>query len=202
MRIAQNDHYEGNDWWSWAVWIEGKADELRTIESVTYTLHPTFADPVRKVTDRRKKFRLESSGWGGFTVYARLDLKTGKKRNLKHELCLYYPEGHQIEPVTIRINDPKQTDPNRQADALQQAIKQAAPDATVEREPAHKTDATVQALLSVLLTGPTLFSVAKGIQAWLAKNPQATVDLLKQGQLMVSAVTPGNILKALNSLKG
>src|SRR5690242_7675976 len=83
MRIAQSDKYEGNDWWSWSVWIDGTAEELRGIESVTYTLHPTFANPVRRVTDRRSKFRLDENGWGGFMIYGRVEMKAGKTRNLK-----------------------------------------------------------------------------------------------------------------------
>ena len=193
MRIAQGEKYQSNDWWSWWVWIEGTAEELRAVESATYTLHPTFYNPVRKVTDRRSKFLLKESGWGGFTIYARVDLKTGKKRNLKHELTLSYPEGHQADSVTIRINDEKETDPNRHAQALQLAIREAAPDATIER-------ASVAAL-NVQLTAPTLSSVAKGIHGWLVRNPHATIDLLKDGQMKASRVTGNNVVKVLSSLK-
>jgi len=202
MRIEQSENYEGNDWWSWAVWIDGKAEELRTIESVTYTLHPTFANPVRKVTDRRSKFRLTGSGWGGFTIYASLDLKTGKKRKLEHELVLYYPEGEEGASVMIRINDENQDDPNRLAVALEHSIKDAAPNAAVVHEPAPTSDEPGRTILSVSLTGPSLFSISKGIQGWLVQNPQATVDFLKEGRLMASRVTANNVLKTLNSLKG
>lgn len=201
MRIAQSEKYQGQDWWSWAVWIEGKADELRAIKSVTYTLHPSFARPVRKVTERRNRFRLTESGWGGFTVYARVDLKTGKKRNLRHQLVLYYPQGEEADSVMIRINDEQQSDPSRQVNALHVAIQEAAPDATIERE-APKKGGTMVPLLNVLLTGPALFSIAKGIQGWLARNPRATVDLLKKDQVMASGVTASNIQKTLSSLKG
>jgi transcription initiation factor TFIID/TFIIF subunit len=199
MRIVQSEKYQGGDWWSWSVWIDGKADELRAVDSVTYSLHPTFANPVRKVTDKRSKFRLTENGWGGFTIYARVDLKTGKKRNLKHDLVLYYPEGQEADSVTIRINGQKKGDPK--AEPLQSAIKDAAPDASVERDKAAATSDAIGTILNVLLTGPTLYSVAKGIQGWLARNPQASIDLLQNGQVMASRVTGSNILKTLNSLK-
>jgi len=179
MRIAQSEKYEGNDWWTWSVWIEGTAEELRSIEQVTYTLHPTYSNPVRKVTERRSKFKLTESGWGTFIIYARVDVKNGRPRNLKHELALYYPEAAEADSVAIRINDDLQEEPGRQIEALHLAIKDAAPDATIEREAAPKRGESAAPLLNVVLAAPALFSIAKGIQGWLSKNPQATVDLLK-----------------------
>lgn len=95
MRIKQSEKYEGDDWWTWAVWIDGSEQELDQITTVTYTLHPTFREPVRKVTDRGSKFRLETEGWGVFTLYARVKLKNGTARQLKHALKLNYPGGKQ-----------------------------------------------------------------------------------------------------------
>lgn len=201
MRIAQKEEYRGSDWWSWAVWIDGKAEELRTVEAVIYTLDPSFAHPVRKVTDRRSKFRLTETGWGGFTVYARVILKSGKERNLKHELTLYYPEGQEADSFTIHVNAPQLKDPGPQVNELQAAIQNAAPDARIERKAASKRgDKTAPAALSVPLTGRTLFSVGKGIQDWLTKNPRATVDLQK-GQEIVKEVTASNVLKTLSLLR-
>jgi transcription initiation factor IIF auxiliary subunit len=93
MHIAQSEEYQGDDWWNWAVWIKGSRDELDAIKSVTYTLHSTFRNPVRKVTDRGTNFRLKTEGWGVFTLYARVDPKSGDTRRLKHDLQLHYPDG-------------------------------------------------------------------------------------------------------------
>lgn len=93
LRIAQGSDYEAKDWWRWWVWIEGPAAELDAIESVTYTLHPTFANPVRRLTDRATRFRLETAGWGTFTIYARVDRKDGTQLKLTHDLELLYPDG-------------------------------------------------------------------------------------------------------------
>lgn len=91
LTIKQEATYDGGDWWRWAVWIDGTPAELRAIEYVTYTLHPTFPVPVQRVTDRRRGFRLESAGWGEFEIHARILLKTGKTRSRRHWLKLERP---------------------------------------------------------------------------------------------------------------
>ena len=93
IRIAQGFKYQGEDWWNWWVWIEGTVDELDQIDSVVYTLHPTFPNPVRTVNDRRSKFRLETSGWGGFRIYAQIIKRNGAKIKLTHDLVLAYDDG-------------------------------------------------------------------------------------------------------------
>ena len=91
LRIAQDARYEGEDWWEWSVWIEADDVELDAIEFVQYTLHHTFAQPVRRVSDRSTQFRLKSSGWGGFTIYSKVVRKDSSEVKLQHELKLYYP---------------------------------------------------------------------------------------------------------------
>jgi transcription initiation factor IIF auxiliary subunit len=103
MKIAQREEYQGDDWWEWAVWIEGKPEEIKSIRSVTYVLHPSFRDPIRKVTNRRTKFCLESEGWGGFVMAARVETESGKTRLLKHELELFYPP----EPLPTKASRPQ-----------------------------------------------------------------------------------------------
>lgn len=101
MRIKQDATYEGSDRWTWSVWVDATEEELRQIEYVEYILHPTFADPTRRVEDRSSKFRLDSSGWGEFTVRAVVVNKDGEKKNLRRWLRLEYPpegkEPGQIE---------------------------------------------------------------------------------------------------------
>ena len=87
------DATTGIDWWRWWVFIKGAPEELDKIEHVTYMLHPTFHNPVRKVTDRSSNFRLESVGWGGFRINAKVTLKDGTVISLSHELTLHYPDG-------------------------------------------------------------------------------------------------------------
>ena len=35
-RISQEEHYQGEDWWKWAVWIEGDEIPLSHMLILTY----------------------------------------------------------------------------------------------------------------------------------------------------------------------
>jgi hypothetical protein len=58
-------------------------------------LHPTFPKPVRVVRDRASRFKLESSGWGEFSLTAQLVLANGKTESLERWLRL---EGREEQP--------------------------------------------------------------------------------------------------------
>ena len=93
LTIQQDQHYAGDDYWHWSVWLDGAAEELDTVEQVQYILHPTFPNPVRLISDRSTNFRLETSGWGIFTIHARIKHRHGDETQLHHELVLLYPDG-------------------------------------------------------------------------------------------------------------
>jgi transcription initiation factor IIF auxiliary subunit len=95
LEIRQWEKYEGDDWWKWAVWVEGSDESLNQVESVEWTLHPTFPTPIRRVTNRAEKFRLETGGWGVFPIVARVRTKDGNSFRLRHQLSLHYPDGTQ-----------------------------------------------------------------------------------------------------------
>lgn len=95
--IAQDYSYIGDDFWNWSVWIEASETSLDKIENVIYNLHYTFKEPVRIINTRNNKFKLETSGWGTFTIYARINFKDKSVLELEHELELYYPEGDACE---------------------------------------------------------------------------------------------------------
>lgn len=90
--VSQSYEYIGDDYWDWAVWIDASKEDLDKIEYVTYNLHHTFLKPVRIITNRKSKFKLETSGWGTFTIYAILSLKNDTIIQLQHKLILKYPE--------------------------------------------------------------------------------------------------------------
>lgn len=93
--IEQSEEYEGDDWWNWAVWVVGDKDALDQIKYVEWRLHPTFRDPVRKRDDRSTGFRLQTAGWGVFTIIARACMKDGTDKMLRHRLRLHYPDGSE-----------------------------------------------------------------------------------------------------------
>jgi transcription initiation factor IIF auxiliary subunit len=93
LRIEQSEKYEGDDWWSWSVWLEGPKQDLDAVDMVEYTLHPTFRNPVRTVRTRGNGFKLNTEGWGVFPIYARVCRKDGSVTSLKHQLKLTRPVG-------------------------------------------------------------------------------------------------------------
>ncbi len=95
--VAQSQKYEGNQTWRWSLWIEGLPADLDRIKSVTYTLHPTFPEPIRTVTDRASKFQLRCSGWGIFRIPVRVRLKEGGTVELAHQLQFAVPRNLREE---------------------------------------------------------------------------------------------------------
>jgi len=95
--IAQDSKYTGDDYWVWSVWVDATDDALNKIDHVVYNLHYTFPNPVRIIATRNDKFRLETLGWGIFTIYARIHFKDETVLDLEHELELYYPDGEPTE---------------------------------------------------------------------------------------------------------
>jgi len=95
LTVQQWQKFEGHNWWKWAVWIEGPDEALDRIDFVEWTLHPTFPHPVRKIRDRASKFRLETGGWGGFGILARVRLRDGQQIKLHHHLELHPLYGTQ-----------------------------------------------------------------------------------------------------------
>lgn len=93
LSIQQSEKYLGGGRWKWSVWLDGIPAELDSVDHVTYILHPTFHDPVRRIADRATNFRLDTSGWGTFTVYANVAHRDGSETALSHDLVLHYPDG-------------------------------------------------------------------------------------------------------------
>jgi transcription initiation factor IIF auxiliary subunit len=93
LHIEQTSLYQGENWWKWSVWLEGNEAELDRVASVTYVLHPTFNNPVRTITSRKDKFRLDSAGWGTFLIQASVKLMDEHVEHLKHDLQLFYDDG-------------------------------------------------------------------------------------------------------------
>lgn len=93
LSIQQTQQYAGSGRWRWSVWLDGTPEELDSVDHVTYILHPTFNDPVRPVSDRTTNFRLDTSGWGTFTMHADIVHRDGRETILTHDLVLLYPDG-------------------------------------------------------------------------------------------------------------
>jgi DNA/RNA endonuclease G (NUC1) len=88
LSISQRSAPQGEGWWSWEVWLDGPDTALDKVEAVVYTLHPTFPDPRRRVTDRASRFSLRAGGWGEFMIRADVNLRDGQSLTLQHWLRL------------------------------------------------------------------------------------------------------------------
>jgi transcription initiation factor IIF auxiliary subunit len=93
LTIRQEAEYKGKDRWQWSVWLDGTPEELDDVDHVMYVLHHSFPNPVREIRDRSTNFRLDTSGWGTFRIYARVFHKDGQETPLDHDLELRYPDG-------------------------------------------------------------------------------------------------------------
>lgn len=94
-RIEQNYKYKGEDYWDWSAWIEGSRGDIDKIKEVKWILHPTFPNPIRVISDKASKFKLETGGWGVFNLKATILLGNGEEVKLTKEIELYYPDGSQ-----------------------------------------------------------------------------------------------------------
>ena len=86
--IVQSAGPKNSTYWDWSVWIDGTDAELDGIKEVTWKLHPSFSPSVYRSSSRSEKFKLNSSGWGEFTIYAEVKNKNGKLKSLRHWLTL------------------------------------------------------------------------------------------------------------------
>jgi len=83
------------NWYEWCVFVLGTEEELAAIESIKYTLHPSFPEPVRVIKNRSNCFALFSSGWGAFTLGVEATFTDGSTSNMTHfvDLLKSWPRG-------------------------------------------------------------------------------------------------------------
>jgi hypothetical protein len=55
-------------------------EQLDAVAAVVYRLHPTFKDPIRKVTERETSFELRTAAWGEFNMTAEIAFKDGSPK--------------------------------------------------------------------------------------------------------------------------
>jgi prokaryotic YEATS domain/PLD-like domain len=98
LKVRQSEEYQGNDWWSWSVWLEGSKPALEAVDFVEYTLPATFDNPVRVVRTPRNGFRLETEALDVFPIYIRVCRKDGSEISLKHQLKRRSPTNLKPSP--------------------------------------------------------------------------------------------------------
>lgn len=77
--VQSNTRRDMEDYWDWEMHLEGSREQLNEIAYVEYTLHETFPNPIRRKYDASDGFKLETAGWGEFTVHIRVHYKDSKR---------------------------------------------------------------------------------------------------------------------------
>lgn len=73
--------------YDWTVYVTGPLNVLRNITAVDYFLHPTFnPNQIRINEGMEYGFPLSRSGWGTFTITARVYFRDGSSLDLQHPL--------------------------------------------------------------------------------------------------------------------
>ncbi len=85
---ADQPKRQGSKYYDWKVFVQEDPAILAKIDHVTYFLHPTFPDPVRTVADPSTGFALETTGWGEFTIGAKIQFKDGSSQSTSYMLDL------------------------------------------------------------------------------------------------------------------
>ena len=92
--VSNTAEHVGSGRYSWRIFLIGSNSVLDAISYVEYTLHPTFPNPMRTVTDRASNFSLVGNGWGEFTVKLKVVYRDGRVSYLDHWL--------RLQPTTTR----------------------------------------------------------------------------------------------------
>lgn len=79
LSISQKSEPAGRGRWKWSVWIDGTSAELKQVTQVRYQLNREHRPPAVVVSNRRTKFRLDSSGKSEFTVRAEVTFSDERK---------------------------------------------------------------------------------------------------------------------------
>ena len=117
LGAGNTSKYLGSDSWEWTVFLTGSAETLAKVREVEYTLHPTFSNPVQRVTrigNASTPFGLTATGWGTFTVRIVVTFADGRTERLAHPLTFVPPTTPACVPDATmnqqhfaRIQDPR-----------------------------------------------------------------------------------------------
>ena len=86
--------------YDWCVFLDEPKNVLADIIAVEYILHPTFPDPVRRISDGVHCFALESQAWGEFEIEIRIFLSSKEIQQARYYIKLEednWPRGPKLE---------------------------------------------------------------------------------------------------------
>jgi transcription initiation factor IIF auxiliary subunit len=99
IQVANSAVYAGSGQWDWKIYLVAPASVLDRIAYVEYTLHPSFPNPVRRVSTRGNNFALTARGWGEFNIAVKVVAKSGDVTRLLHWLTLKQGTTSVVPPI-------------------------------------------------------------------------------------------------------
>jgi len=100
----KTEEKHGEAWFEWCVFVSAPRAVLDTIARVEYTLHPTFADPLRVSHDSQHCFPVYSAGWGAFPLGIEIVFEAGDRQFARHFLQLHENNWPKKQPETLQLS--------------------------------------------------------------------------------------------------
>ena len=72
----------------WCVYLDESKQVADRIECIEYILHPSFPNPIRRISDRLTCFSLQSEGWGTFLLNINIIYKDSSEKKTSYSLKL------------------------------------------------------------------------------------------------------------------
>src|SRR5690349_17843679 len=89
-------------------------------------------------------------------------------------------DADETRAVRLTLSGMSASEADRLAGELQQQLLAQVPQATIERESNKSNTMDFGATLVLVLGSASVVAVAKGIAAWLARRPNATIEYVKE----------------------
>jgi hypothetical protein len=104
--------------------------------------------------------------------------------------------------IVVKFEDVDVRQANALAQSLKDAIKDEAPDAQVAQKRDNEENQDFGATLAIVLAGPAVVAIAKGIEQWLIRQHSVSLEITTpNGKVIAKNVTAKNALEILKAAK-
>lgn len=106
------------------------------------------------------------------------------------------------DAVTIRFANTNIAKAGQYAETLRTSILDAAPKADVKRAKDSQEDQDFGATLAIVLAGPAVVAIAKGMQVWLERYRGVELEITtSDGKIIAKNITAANVADVLQGAK-
>jgi hypothetical protein len=108
-----------------------------------------------------------------------------------------------MSEIVIRFSGVDVREGNTLALSLKEAIRTEAPDAKVQQKRENKENQDFGATLGIILAGPAIVAVARGVEQWLTRHHGVKLEITTpDGKVIAENVTAKNAVEIINSARG